>query len=102
LDAVWSTALLKPSPTARLTERDAQLTETRAGVMAALQAELPHLEQDLRDGTQTRLTSSPPRIGPAKGVHARDPEGALVPVHPARRDRRTSGGRPPKQRTCLS
>ncbi|MFI6341299.1 histidine kinase [Streptomyces sp. NPDC050535] len=77
LDAAWSTALLKPSPKARLTERVARLTETRAGVIAAHQAELRRVEQDLHDGTQARLASLSLRIGLAKRTYARDPEGAL-------------------------
>ncbi|MDX6345585.1 MAG: hypothetical protein QOF84_375 [Streptomyces sp.] len=50
LDAAWSTALLKPSPKARLAERVEELTETRAGVIAAHDAELRRIEQDLHDG----------------------------------------------------
>ncbi|MDX6315991.1 MAG: hypothetical protein QOF44_5455, partial [Streptomyces sp.] len=75
-DAAWSTALLKPSPKARFAERVEELTETRAGVIAAHDAELRRIEQDLHDGTQARLASLSLRIGMAKRAYERDPEGA--------------------------
>jgi signal transduction histidine kinase len=76
LDAAWSTALLKPSPKARLVERVEELTETRAGAVAAHGAELRRIERDLHDGTQARLVSLSMRIGLAKRAYERDPEGA--------------------------
>jgi hypothetical protein len=39
--------VLKPSPRARLTERVEELTATRAGVVAAHEAELRRIEQEL-------------------------------------------------------
>jgi signal transduction histidine kinase len=77
LDASWSAALLKPSPKARLVERVEELTETRAGAVAAHEAELCRIERDLQDGTQARLVSLSMRIGIAKRAYDRDPEGAL-------------------------
>jgi signal transduction histidine kinase len=76
LDAAWSTALLKPSPKARLTERVAQLTQTRAGAIAAHSAELRRIERDLHDGAQARLVSLSMRIGLAKRAYDRDPQAA--------------------------
>ena len=76
LDAAWSAALLKPSPKARLTERVEQLTQTRAGAIAAHSAELRRIERDLHDGTQARLVSLSMRIGLAKRAYDRDPDGA--------------------------
>ncbi|MDX6345581.1 MAG: hypothetical protein QOF84_371 [Streptomyces sp.] len=76
LDAAWSTALLKPSPKARLAERVEELTETRAGAVAAHGAELRRIERDLHDGTQARLVSLSMRIGLAKRAYERDPEAA--------------------------
>lgn len=74
LDAAWSTALLKPSPKARLAERVEELTATRAGAIAAHGAELRRIERDLHDGTQARLVSLSMRIGLAQRAHGHDPE----------------------------
>ncbi|MFD5748207.1 histidine kinase [Streptomyces sp. NPDC127033] len=76
LDAAWSTALLKPSRKARLTERVEELTETRAGAIAAHGAELRRIERDLHDGTQARLVSLSLRIGLAKRMYDGDPVAA--------------------------
>ena len=76
LDAAWSAALLKPSPKAQLTERVAQLTQTRAGAIAAHSAELRRIERDLHDGAQARLVSLSMRIGLAKRAYDHDPEAA--------------------------
>jgi signal transduction histidine kinase len=76
LDAAWSAALLKPSPKARLTERVEQLTQTRAGAIAAHSAELRRIERDLHDGAQARLVSLSMRIGLAKRAFNRDPQAA--------------------------
>ncbi|MFE3600197.1 histidine kinase [Streptomyces sp. NPDC059142] len=76
LDAAWSTALLKPSPKARLAVRVEELTETRAGAIAAHGAELRRIERDLHDGTQARLVSLSLRIGLAKRMYDGDPVAA--------------------------
>jgi signal transduction histidine kinase len=72
LDARWSAALLKPSPKALLTERVEELAATRAGVIAAHEAELRRIERDLHDGTQARLVALSMRIGLAKRAYDRD------------------------------
>ena len=74
LDAAWSTALLKPSPKALLTKRVEQLTQTRAGAIAAHSAELRRIERDLHDGAQARLVSLSMRIGLAKRAYESDPQ----------------------------
>lgn len=76
LDAAWSTALLKPSPQARLAARVEELTQTRAGAVAAHGAELRRIERDLHDGTQARLVSLSMRIGLAKRAYDHDPQAA--------------------------
>ncbi|ASQ92606.1 hypothetical protein CGL27_05070 [Streptomyces sp. 11-1-2] len=62
--------------TARLTERVAELAETRAGAIAAHGAELRRIERELHDGTQARLVSLSLRIGLAKRAYDRDPTAA--------------------------
>jgi signal transduction histidine kinase len=76
LDASWSTALLKPPGKAVLTERVAQLTQTRAGAIAAHEAELRRIERDLHDGTQARLVSLSMRIGMARRAIGSDEQAA--------------------------
>ncbi|CAL9659356.1 hypothetical protein SUDANB145_06915 [Streptomyces sp. enrichment culture] len=105
LESAWSTALLKPSPQARLAARVDELTQTRAGAVAAHAAELRRIERDLHDGTQAHLVSLSMRLGlalraydSAPGtarellVEARDQaERALTELRPGNRpDRRPS------------
>ena len=73
LDAPWSAALLKPGPKALLARRVEQLTQTRAGAIAAHSAELGRIERDLHDGAQARLVALSMRIGLAKRAYDRDP-----------------------------
>jgi signal transduction histidine kinase len=73
LDAAWSAALLRPSPQALLARRVEQLTETRAGAIAAHSAELRRIERDLHDGAQARLVALSMRVGLAKRAYERDP-----------------------------
>ncbi len=78
LDDSWSRALLEPTPgaerDARLARRVAQLTETRAGVVAAHGAELRRIERDLHDGAQARLVALSMRVGMARRAYGSDPE----------------------------
>ncbi len=78
LDAAWSRALLLPSPealrTARLAERVEELSETRAGAVAAHGAELRRIERDLHDGTQARLVALSMRVGLARRAYDKDPD----------------------------
>ncbi|MEE6259176.1 sensor histidine kinase [Plantactinospora sonchi] len=76
LDAAWSRTLLAPAPNARLAERVAALTATRADAIAAHGAELRRIERDLHDGAQARLVALSMRVGLARRQYDRDPEGA--------------------------
>ena len=73
LDAAWSEVLLRPSPRSRLAERVAQLTQTRAGAIAAHSAELRRIERDLHDGAQARLVALSMRLGLVKRAYDSDP-----------------------------
>jgi signal transduction histidine kinase len=75
-EARWSTALLMPSPQARLAARVEELKETRADAIAAHGAELRRIERDLHDGAQARLVALSMRIGLAKRAYDHDPEAA--------------------------
>ncbi|WP_405615941.1 histidine kinase [Streptomyces sp. NBC_00076] len=75
-EARWSTALLMPSPQARLAARVEELKETRADAIAAHGAELRRIERDLHDGAQARLVALSMRIGLAKRAYDRDPDAA--------------------------
>jgi signal transduction histidine kinase len=59
-------ALLGPSRADELEHRVEQLTETRAGVVDAADAERRRLERDLHDGTQQRLVSLAINLGMAR------------------------------------
>ena len=73
LDARWSARLLRPSPKALLAARVDQLTQTRAGAIAAHSAELRRIERDLHDGAQARLVALSMRIGLARRANENDP-----------------------------
>ncbi|MFI6442786.1 histidine kinase [Streptomyces sp. NPDC050759] len=75
-EARWSTALLMPSPKARLARRVEELKETRADAIAAHEAELRRIERDLHDGAQANLVALSMRIGLAKRAYDRDPAAA--------------------------
>ena len=64
----------QPSPKALLAKRVEQLTQTRAGAIAAHSAELRRIERDLHDGAQARLVSLSMRIGLAKRAYESDPQ----------------------------
>jgi signal transduction histidine kinase len=66
LDARAARALLGPSRADELEHRVEQLTETRAGVVDAADAERRRLERDLHDGTQQRLVSLAINLGMAR------------------------------------
>lgn len=72
LDAAWSATLLRPPPRALLAKRVAELTETRAGAVAAHNAELRRIEMDLHDGTQARLVALSMRVGLARRASGHD------------------------------
>jgi signal transduction histidine kinase len=66
LDALAGRALLGPSRAEELAHRVEQLTQTRAGVVDAADAERRRLERDLHDGTQQRLVSLAMNLGMAR------------------------------------
>jgi signal transduction histidine kinase len=66
LDARAARALLGPSRAAELEHRVERLTQTRAGVVDAADAERRRLERDLHDGTQQRLVSLAMQLGMAR------------------------------------
>jgi signal transduction histidine kinase len=72
LDARAARALLGPSRAEELQLRVEQLTQTRAGVGDAADAERRRLERDLHDGTQQRLVSLAIRLGMARATPAAD------------------------------
>lgn len=66
LDVRTARRLLGPSRAEELEHRVEQLTETRAGVVDAADAERRRLERDLHDGTQQRLVSLAINLGMAR------------------------------------
>jgi signal transduction histidine kinase len=66
LDIRAARSLLGPSRADQLEHRVEQLTETRAGVVDAADAERRRLERDLHDGTQQRLVSLAINLGMAR------------------------------------
>jgi signal transduction histidine kinase len=66
LDARAARTLLGPSRAEELEHRVEHLTQTRAGVVDAADAERRRLERDLHDGTQQRLVSLAINLGMAR------------------------------------
>jgi signal transduction histidine kinase len=66
LDLRMARALLGPSRADQLEHRVEHLTQTRAGVVDAADAERRRLERDLHDGTQQRLVSLAINLGMAR------------------------------------
>jgi signal transduction histidine kinase len=66
LDVAAAKALLGPSRAEELEHRVEHLTQTRAGVVDAADAERRRLERDLHDGTQQRLVSLAMNLGMAR------------------------------------
>ncbi|MFC4585035.1 sensor histidine kinase [Sphaerisporangium corydalis] len=72
LDRALARRLLGPSPTQLLERRIAELAETRAGIVAAVDQERRRIERDLHDGLQQRLVALAMLIGRAR--RGRSPE----------------------------
>jgi len=83
LDVRAARALLGPSRADELEHRVEQLTETRAGVVDAADAERRRLERDLHDGTQQRLVSLAINLGMARAQAdtAEDAKQAIAEAH---------------------
>ncbi|MFJ2708463.1 sensor histidine kinase [Streptomyces sp. NPDC087428] len=83
LSASWTRSLLTASPSAELTERIEQLTESRAGAVEAHGAELRRIERDLHDGAQARIVALSMRVGLARQLLDRDPAAARLRLEEA-------------------
>ena len=83
LDTRAARALLGPSRADELEHRVEQLTETRAGVVDAADAERRRLERDLHDGTQQRLVSLAINLGMARAQagSAEEAKQAIAEAH---------------------
>jgi signal transduction histidine kinase len=76
LETHWASALLGPSR-ARVLQRQVEvLTESRAGVVDAADAERRRIERDLHDGAQQHLVSLAVNLGLARTTLTDLPEGA--------------------------
>ncbi|WP_405087125.1 sensor histidine kinase [Microbispora sp. NBC_01389] len=74
LDATLATRLLAPSRSEQLARRVASLSESRAEVIEAADAERRRIERDLHDGTQQRLVSLAMNLGLARTTLTEVPE----------------------------
>jgi signal transduction histidine kinase len=68
LELALARGLLQPSRTAQLSERVDALTESRADVVDAADAERRRIERDLHDGAQQRLVSLAMNLGMARAT----------------------------------
>ena len=89
-DARAARALLGPSRAEELQLRVEQLTQTRAGVVDAADAERRRLERDLHDGTQQRLVSLAIRLGMARATRRTRRRRTRSSPRPTMRPRRLS------------
>ena len=83
LDANAARTLLGPSRAEELEHRVEHLTQTRAGVVDAADAERRRLERDLHDGTQQRLVSLAMNLGMARAqaATAEEAQQAIAEAH---------------------
>jgi len=83
LDARAARSLLGPSRAEELQHLVEHLTETRAGVVDAADAERRRLERDLHDGTQQRLVSLAMNLGMARAQasSAEEAQQAIAEAH---------------------
>ncbi len=84
-DAWVAKALLGPSRAEELEHRVRKLTQTRAGMVDAADAERRRLERDLHDGTQQRLVSLAMNLGMARAeaTTAEEARAAIAEAHEA-------------------
>jgi signal transduction histidine kinase len=85
-----ASALLTPSENDALRAQVSQLTETRARVVDAADAERRRIERDLHDGAQQQLVSLAMNLGRAKAKFDSDPEGARELVTQAHQEAKDS------------
>jgi len=86
LDTRTATVLLGPSREEELTRRVEDLTESRTGLVDAVDAERRRIERDLHDGAQQRLVSLAVNLGLAKAVLTDLPEDARQVIDEAHRE----------------
>jgi signal transduction histidine kinase len=85
-----ASALLSPNANDALRAQVSQLTETRARVVDAADAERRRIERDLHDGAQQQLVSLAMNLGRAKAKLDTDPEGAKELVAQAHQEAKDS------------
>ncbi|MGQ5261275.1 sensor histidine kinase [Micromonospora sp. ZYX-F-536] len=78
LDVRLARRLLGPGSRAELTQRVRELTTSRAGVIAAVDAERQRIERDLHDGLQQRLVALGMLLGRARRARDSDRTRALL------------------------
>jgi signal transduction histidine kinase len=83
-------ALLTPNQNDALRAQVSRLTETRARVVDAADAERRRIERDLHDGAQQQLVSLAMNLGRAKAKFDTDPEGAKELVTQAHQEAKDS------------
>jgi signal transduction histidine kinase len=81
-----ASALLSPSENDALRAQVSQLTETRARVVDAADAERRRIERDLHDGAQQHLVALAMNLGRAKAKLDSDPEAAKTLVNQAHQE----------------
>lgn len=85
-----ATALLSPSENDALRAQVSRLTQTRARVVDAADAERRRIERDLHDGAQQHLVALAMNLGRAKAKLDSDPEGAKELVTQAHQEAKDS------------
>ncbi|GAA1338446.1 hypothetical protein GCM10009647_081460 [Streptomyces sanglieri] len=86
LDTRTATVLLGPSREEQLARRVEDLTESRTGLVDAVDAERRRIERDLHDGAQQRLVSLAVNLGLAKATLQDLPEDARQVIDEAHRE----------------
>lgn len=86
LDTRVASALLGPSRAEQLARRVDDLTESRAGLVDAVDAERRRIERDLHDGAQQRLVSLAVNLGLARATLGDLPEDARRVLDEAHRE----------------
>jgi signal transduction histidine kinase len=80
LDVAAAVGLLGPSRSEELTERVETLSESRAAVVAAADAERRRIERDLHDGAQQRLVALAMKLGLIRAMFPDLPKAAMDAV----------------------
>jgi signal transduction histidine kinase len=83
LDVTLAEALLAPSRSEQLARRVATLSESRADLIDAADAERRRIERDLHDGTQQRLVSLAMNLGLARTTLTEVPESVRETIEQA-------------------